>query len=89
MESLNDDVSPYGVYFMGSRTVEWCRDWYGSAYYAISLEKNPTGPASGTFRVVRGGNHNSDAEGLRSAKRHSVEPLDNTQAIGFRIVKEK
>lgn len=88
-ESDTDDVSPYGVNDMGGRVLEWCRDWYAPAYYAISPEKNPDGPASGTFRVVRGGNHNSDAEGLRSAKRHSVEPLDNTQAIGFRIVKEK
>lgn len=34
---------------------EWCADWYGASYYAISPEKNPSGPDSGQYRIVRGG----------------------------------
>ena len=34
---------------------EWCADWYYEGYYAISPEKNPKGPTSGEYRVLRGG----------------------------------
>jgi serine/threonine-protein kinase len=34
---------------------EWVADWYGPDYYANSPSRNPTGPSSGVYRVMRGG----------------------------------
>lgn len=31
---------------------EWCSDWYGA--YSSSTQTNPTGPTSGSYRVLRG-----------------------------------
>jgi formylglycine-generating enzyme required for sulfatase activity len=49
-------ASPYGVLDMAGNVEEIVNDWYLSSYYSISPYSNPTGPASGDYRVVRGGN---------------------------------
>ena len=42
-----------GIYDMSGNAMEWCQDWYGS--YSSSAQTNPTGPVSGSDRVLRGG----------------------------------
>lgn len=42
-----------GIYDMSGGVREWCSDWYGS--YSSDAQTNPTGPSSGSDRVLRGG----------------------------------
>ncbi|MFH0992112.1 MAG: SUMF1/EgtB/PvdO family nonheme iron enzyme [bacterium] len=48
-----------GIYDMSGNVWEWCADWYDATYYSNSPEMNPTGPTSGTLRVLRGGSWGS------------------------------
>lgn len=53
-----------GIYDMTGNVYEWTNDWTDYYYYEKSPEVNPTGPASGTCRVFRGGAYNSAKEQL-------------------------
>ncbi len=52
--SFPTGASPYGVMDMTGNVFEWCADWYDSNYKIIAA-KNPTGPKTGEFRILRGG----------------------------------
>jgi formylglycine-generating enzyme required for sulfatase activity len=63
---------------------EWCQDWYG-AYPAGSVI-DPQGPATGSERVIRGGDWDGHAGNCRSAYRFSYDPDSGITFIGFRVV---
>jgi formylglycine-generating enzyme required for sulfatase activity len=45
----------FGLYDMLGNVWEWVSDWFDQSYYQNSPSQDPTGPASGQTRVVRGG----------------------------------
>ena len=78
----------HGIYDMAGNVYEWVNDWYqydlGSA-----TKKDPSGPATGTTRVVRGGGLGSYARSLRAANRWDITPSSRFPNIGFRCVRTK
>ena len=76
--------SPYGLYHMSGNAAEWVADWYDREYYQKSPAKNPTGPASGEKRVIRGGSWSDAPVGLRTTARVSAEPDFQDLTMGVR-----
>lgn len=75
----------YGLYDMCENVHEWCSDWYGADYYAVSPERNPPGPEAGLRRVSRGGSWRHRIKISRCAARSSIPPAFQYADYGFRI----
>jgi len=82
--SYPSGVSPYGVNDLVGKVWEWVADWYLEEYYSISPAVDPTGPATGSYRVLRGGSFYSDAEFTRHAARLAEDPATWYPNAGFR-----
>jgi iron(II)-dependent oxidoreductase len=79
--------SPYGLHHMAGNVAEWVQDWFGLDYYAYMPEQNPSGPASGRYKGVRGGSWKSKLIMLRTATRSGFNPDQRSATIGFRCAR--
>jgi iron(II)-dependent oxidoreductase len=79
--------SPYGLHHMAGNAAEWVADWFGIDYYMTMPERDPHGPATGRYKVIRGGSWKSTPALLRSATRSGAPPDQRAATIGFRCAR--
>lgn len=75
----------FGLQDMHGNVAEWCADWDGSL--SNKPEIDPTGPATGELRVIRGGCWALRGWNAASAWRSGVSPTARSNIIGVRFVK--
>jgi formylglycine-generating enzyme required for sulfatase activity len=86
MEVASFAPNGFGAYDMAGNVVEWTADIFQADYYSVSPDENPTGPAEGTLRVIRGGGWKSEIWLLRVSARGFEFPTSTTESIGFRCI---
>lgn len=79
-------ASMYGVLDMAGNVHEWVADWFAS--YPSDYQSNPTGPASGQDRIMRGGSWGDDPDHVRSDVRSPINPDSWMDFIGFRCARQ-
>ena len=74
----------WGLYDMHGNVFEWCSDWWQRDYTTTTVS-DPTGPATGSLRVYRGGGWIGTARFCRSAYRTGYMPDYRDRDLGFRL----
>lgn len=83
------EANPFGLFDMTGNVTEWVADWYDGLYYHKSPERNPTGPASGDYRMIRGGSWNDALFGIRPTVRDGGPPTKRDTKTGFRCAQDQ
>jgi serine/threonine-protein kinase len=74
----------FGLYDMLGNVEEWVNDLYDEGRYDSNPPQDPTVPATGGFRVLRGGSWKSIPLGVRASSRNTNDPEGRDENQGFR-----
>jgi formylglycine-generating enzyme required for sulfatase activity len=77
--------NPWGFFDMHGNVWEWTNDWYQAVYPTGNPVVDPTGPLSGSVRILRGGSWGPGGNFVRSSLRFPFPPNSKNNAIGFRV----
>ncbi|MEQ8856991.1 SUMF1/EgtB/PvdO family nonheme iron enzyme [Gimesia sp.] len=75
----------FGLYDMHGNVAEWCRDYFSNEESFSNPVNNPSGPHTGTHRMLRGGSATHSPESCRAAYREGRLPVTRDALTGFRI----
>jgi formylglycine-generating enzyme required for sulfatase activity len=78
----------YGLHDITTVVHEWCLDWYGEGFYAVSPARDPRGPEEGERRASRGGSWRHHVRWSSPAARSSLPPEYRYADYGFRVLRE-
>jgi formylglycine-generating enzyme len=78
-------ANAYGLFDVSGNLWEWTADWYDLHYYSESPVESPTGPATGLYKVIRGGSWADTETRLGTVYYRNFTAPDTAQpTIGFR-----
>jgi formylglycine-generating enzyme required for sulfatase activity len=77
----------WGLYDMHGNAWELCQDWWGEDYYGTSPVADPTGPASGSRRLMRGGAVTAHKYFCLSSSRRDCGLGERYSGVGFRVAR--
>ena len=87
--SFPDGVSPFGLLDMAGNVEEWVQDWHDFRFFRRTREnRNPTGPATGRNKVIKGGSYGTDIWHIRVATRLFGSPSNRSVQLGFRCARD-
>jgi formylglycine-generating enzyme required for sulfatase activity len=75
----------FGLHDIAGNVAELVADWNGS--YSAATAIDPTGPSTGSAKLLRGGSWYFGAHLCRSSSRNSLNPHSYASYVGFRVAR--